>query len=123
MAQHFFDPDQRLALALAIHSQQRGWEDAELRDHSKLSRLLTHHCSPLAVRNAQDMRWKRFPGVPCEHGDGRVACAASGWAQFNDVDSGEKDSERRMAERRCEFWLPVGSASGGSGARSGCPVL
>ena len=36
------------------------WEDLGLRERSELTRLLSRHFAPIAARNTQNMRWKRF---------------------------------------------------------------
>lgn len=81
------------------------WEDLGLRERSELSRLLTRHFAPLAIRNTGNMRWKRFfYRMLCED-DGFVMCTTPVCAQCNDFDLcfGEESGESRMAERRREF--------------------
>jgi nitrogen fixation protein NifQ len=51
------------------------WEDLGLRDRSELTRLISRHFAPLALRNDKNMRWKRFIyRMMCED-DGFVMCS------------------------------------------------
>lgn len=80
------------------------WEDLGLRDRAELSRLLAHHFAPLAARNINNMRWKRFfYRTLCEN-DGLVICTTPVCTQCNEfnVCFGAEDGESRMAERRRE---------------------
>lgn len=83
------------------------WEDLGLRDRSELSRLLSRHFAPLAVRNTGNMRWKRFfYRMLCEQ-DGFVMCSTpvcTDCTDFN-VCFGDESGESRMAERRREVSL------------------
>ncbi len=36
------------------------WQDLGLANRGELSKLMTRHFKPLAVRNSQDMKWKKF---------------------------------------------------------------
>ena len=81
------------------------WEDLGLRERPELSRLLTRHFAPLAVRNTGNMRWKRFfYRMLCED-DGFVMCTTPVCTQCNDFDLcfGEENGESRMAERRRDY--------------------
>ena len=51
-----------LAAMIARRSMEPNhlWEDLGLRDRGELSRLLSRHFAPLADRNTNNMRWKRF---------------------------------------------------------------
>ncbi|MGA8172694.1 MAG: nitrogen fixation protein NifQ [Methylocystis sp.] len=52
------------------------WEDLGLRERSELTRLISRHFAPLAVRNDKNMRWKRFIyRMMCED-DGFVMCSS-----------------------------------------------
>jgi len=90
------------------------WEDLGLRARPELSRLLTRHFGPLAVRNTRNMRWKRFfYRMLCED-DGFVMCTTPVCTQCNDFDLcfGEESGESRMAERRREFLRGEGTSPG-----------
>ncbi|TCT07887.1 nitrogen fixation protein NifQ [Aquabacter spiritensis] len=93
-----------LAVLLARRAMEPNhlWEDLGLRERSELTRLLTRHFAPLAVRNTRNMRWKRFfYRMLCES-DGFVMCATPVCTQCTDfsVCFAEKTSESRMADRR-----------------------
>ncbi len=51
-----------LAAMIARRAQQPNhlWQDLGLRDRGELSQLMTRHFKPLAMRNSQDMKWKKF---------------------------------------------------------------
>ena len=58
-------PDQRSAdlahaLATACLGDNHLWQDMQLPSRQMLSQLLTTHFTALAVRNRQDMKWKKF---------------------------------------------------------------
>jgi nitrogen fixation protein NifQ len=58
------DNDESRWLAHAIATASMGanhlWQDMGLPDRGTLSWLMTHHFTPLAMRNAGDMKWKKF---------------------------------------------------------------
>ncbi|UWU68130.1 nitrogen fixation protein NifQ [Bradyrhizobium sp. NC92] len=78
------------------------WEDLGLRDREELSRLLNRHFAPLAARNINNMRWKRFFYRALCETDGLVMCTTPVCTQCNEfnVCFGAEDGESRMAERR-----------------------
>ncbi|MCA6111340.1 nitrogen fixation protein NifQ [Bradyrhizobium cenepequi] len=78
------------------------WEDLGLRDRGELSRLLSRHFAPLAARNVNNMRWKRFFYRTLCEDDGLVMCTTPVCTQCNDFDLcfGDESGESRMAERR-----------------------
>ncbi|OKO86324.1 molybdenum processing protein [Bradyrhizobium sp. NAS80.1] len=81
------------------------WEDLGLRDRGELSRLLTRHFAPLAARNINNMRWKRFfYRMLCED-DGLVMCTTPVCAQCNDfnVCFGTESGESRVAGHPRDF--------------------
>jgi nitrogen fixation protein NifQ len=78
------------------------WEDLGLRDRSELSRLLARHFAPIATRNTNNMRWKRFfYRMLCED-DGLVMCSTPVCTQCSDFDLcfGEENGESRLAYQR-----------------------
>ncbi|WP_128970653.1 nitrogen fixation protein NifQ [Bradyrhizobium tropiciagri] len=78
------------------------WEDLGLRNRGELSRLLSRHYAPLAARNVNNMRWKRFfYRMLCED-EGLAMCTTPVCTQCNDFNLcfGEESGESRMAERR-----------------------
>ncbi|WP_375778995.1 nitrogen fixation protein NifQ [Bradyrhizobium sp. ma5] len=83
------------------------WEGLGLRNRAELSRLLSRHFAPFAVRNINNMRWKRFfYRMLCED-EGLVMCTTPVCTQCNDFNLcfGEESGESRMAERRRDFLL------------------
>ncbi len=89
------------------------WEDLGLRDRSELSRLMARHFGPLATRNTNNMRWKRFfYRMMCED-DGFVMCATPVCSQCADFSLcfGDESGESRMADRRRALSLSPPPAS------------
>ncbi|WP_084800083.1 nitrogen fixation protein NifQ [Bradyrhizobium sp. Ai1a-2] len=78
------------------------WEDLGLRDRGELSRLLSRHFAPLAARNVNNMRWKRFFYRTLCEDDGLAMCTAPVCTQCNDFNLcfGDESGESGMAERR-----------------------
>nr|WP_229167796.1 nitrogen fixation protein NifQ [Bradyrhizobium oropedii] len=92
------------------------WEDLGLRNRGELSRLLSRHFAPLAARNVNNMRWKRFFYRSLCEDEGLVMCTTPVCTQCNDFNLcfGEESGESRMAERRRDFLLQAaGSIVGG----------
>ncbi|WOH64088.1 nitrogen fixation protein NifQ (plasmid) [Bradyrhizobium sp. BWA-3-5] len=85
------------------------WEDLGLRDRGEVSRLLSRHFAPLAARNINNMRWKRFFYRTLCEDDGLVMCTTPVCTQCNDfnVCFGDESGESRMAERRRDALLPA----------------
>ncbi len=54
--------EMQLAGMIARRAQRPNhlWQDLGLRNRGELSELMTRHFKPLAMRNAQDMKWKKF---------------------------------------------------------------
>lgn len=80
------------------------WEDLGLRDRSELTRLLARHFGPLAARNTNNMRWKRFFYRALCESDGFVMCTTPVCTECRDFELcfGDESGESRMAERRRE---------------------
>lgn len=88
------------------------WEDLGLRDRSELSRLLTRHFAPIASRNTQNMRWKRFfYRMLCE-AEGFSMCATPVCSNCGDFDLcfGEESGEARLASERRQADLQANAA-------------
>ncbi|MCA6116886.1 nitrogen fixation protein NifQ [Bradyrhizobium sp. WSM 1738] len=83
------------------------WEDLGLRGRGELSRLLCRHFAPLAARNTNNMRWKRFFYRTLCEDDGLVMCTTPVCTQCNDFNLcfGDESGESRMAERRRDVLL------------------
>ena len=78
------------------------WEDLGLRERSELTRMLHRHFGPLAERNINNMRWKRFfYRMLCED-DGFLMCATPVCTECNEFNEcfGEESGESRLAQRR-----------------------
>ncbi|OPY94653.1 molybdenum processing protein [Bradyrhizobium sacchari] len=83
------------------------WEALGLRNRGELSLLLSRHFAPLAARNVNNMRWKRFfYRMLCEN-EGLGMCTTPVCTQCNDFNIcfGEESGESRMAERRRDLLL------------------
>jgi nitrogen fixation protein NifQ len=85
------------------------WEDLGLRERSELTRLLSRHFAPLAARNTQNMRWKRFLYRALCESDGFVMCTTPVCTECRDFDHcfGDESGESRMADRRREAALSI----------------
>jgi nitrogen fixation protein NifQ len=85
------------------------WEDLGLRDRSELTRLLSRHFAPIASRNTQNMRWKRFFYRALCESDGFVMCTTPVCTECRDFDLcfGDESGESRMAGRRREVTLAI----------------
>ncbi|VIO68631.1 hypothetical protein CI1B_22540 [Bradyrhizobium ivorense] len=83
------------------------WKDLGLRNRGELSRLLSRHFAPLAARNNNNMRWKRFFYRSLCEDEGLVMCTTPVCTQCNDFNLcfGEESGESRMAERRRDVLL------------------
>ncbi|MGY4627398.1 nitrogen fixation protein NifQ [Bradyrhizobium sp. USDA 4486] len=98
-----------LAAMIARRAIEPGhlWQALGLRNRSELSRLLSRHFAPLAARNVNNMRWKRFfYRMLCEN-EGLVMCTTPVCNQCEDFNIcfDEESGESRMAERRRDFLL------------------
>jgi len=88
------------------------WEDLGLRDRSELSRLLDRHFAPLAARNTNNMRWKRFFYRTLCEADGLVMCSTPVCTLCGDFNAcfGDESGISRLAERRRRLALKVATA-------------
>jgi nitrogen fixation protein NifQ len=94
------------------------WEDLGLRERSELTRLLLRHFAPIAVRNTQNMRWKRFFYRALCESDGFVMCTTPVCTECRDFDLcfGDESGESRMADRRRELALQATPSTTGASA-------
>lgn len=93
------------------------WADLGLRDRGELSRLLNRHFGPLARRNVNNMRWKRFFYRRLCEDEGLILCTTPVCTECKDVNHcfGDESGESRMAERRRDGLLaPAAPVAGGS---------
>lgn len=93
------------------------WADLGLRDRGELSRVLNRHFRPLARRNVNNMRWKRFFYRTLCEDEGLILCTTPVCTECNDFNHcfGDESGESRMAERRRDGQLPPAApVTGGS---------
>lgn len=93
------------------------WADLGLRDRGELSRLLNRHFAPLARRNVNNMRWKRFFYRTLCEDEGLILCMTPVCTECKDFNHcfGDEGGESRMAERRRDGLLaPAAPVAGGS---------
>jgi len=94
----------RLAAMIARRAQRPNhlWQDLGLHSRRDLSELMTRHFKPLAMRNKQDMKWKKFfYRVICA--DAAYAlCTAPSCGECDDFDHcfGEETGESLLARAR-----------------------
>ena len=78
------------------------WQDLGLRARTELSALMMRHFRPLAVRNTQDMKWKKYLYRTLCLGSGAVLCTAPSCSECDDFDAcfGEETGESFLARIR-----------------------
>jgi nitrogen fixation protein NifQ len=108
------DDSRWLAAMIACRTMEPNhlWEDLGLRDRSELSRLLARHFAPLAARNTNNMRWKRFFYRTLCETDGIVMCSTpvcTSCGDFN-ICFGDESGVSRLAENRRRMALKVAAA-------------
>lgn len=78
------------------------WQDLGFAHRGDLSRLMLRHFTPLAHRNKQDMKWKKFfYRLICQEEDSRV-CLAPSCSECKDFDGcfGNESGESLLARTR-----------------------
>lgn len=93
------------------------WADLGLRDRGELSRLLNRHFAPLARRNVNNMRWKRFFYRTICEDEGLILCTTPVCTDCKDFNHcfGDESGDSRMAERRRDVLLaPAAPVTGGT---------
>lgn len=81
------------------------WQDLGLRNRSELTALMLRHFTPLALRNKQDMKWKKFfYRIICREDDFRM-CTAPCCAECDDFQKcfGEETGESLLAKIRLQL--------------------
>jgi nitrogen fixation protein NifQ len=96
---------QLLASIIARRAQSPNhlWQDLGLRNRRELSWLMSRHFEPLAARNANDMKWKKFLYRLICRDHGSSLCTAPSCSECEDFDDcfGDESGESRLAlERR-----------------------
>lgn len=78
------------------------WQDLGLRSRNELSWLMERHFEPLAVRNARDMKWKKFLYRTICRDEGYSLCTAPSCAECDDltVCFGDESGESLLAHAR-----------------------
>ncbi|MBK1635535.1 hypothetical protein CKO19_07285 [Rhodovulum adriaticum] len=78
------------------------WQDLGLRDRGELNTLLTRHFGPLAAKNTNNMKWKRFFYRQLCEAEGFVLCTTPVCTDCADFDMcfGEETGEARLARAR-----------------------
>ena len=81
------------------------WQDLGLTNRSELSALMLRHFAPLAVRNSQDMKWKKFFYRMICRDDSYRLCAAPSCSECCDFSEcfGDESGESRMARARWQI--------------------
>jgi nitrogen fixation protein NifQ len=81
------------------------WQDLGLTNRSELSALMQRHFAPLAARNNQDMKWKKFFYRMICRDDSYRLCAAPSCSECCDFDGcfGDESGESRLARVRWQI--------------------
>lgn len=78
------------------------WQDLGLRNRGELSALMKRHFAPLAQKNRNDMKWKKFLYRMVCGAEGFTLCTAPVCAECDDFHMcfGAEDGESRLARMR-----------------------
>ena len=81
------------------------WQDLGLTNRSELSALMLRHFAPLAARNNQDMKWKKFFYRMICRDDSYRLCAAPSCSECCDFNGcfGDESGESRLARVRWQI--------------------
>ncbi len=94
----------RLAAMIARRAQRPNhlWQDLGLNSRRDLSELMTRHFKPLAIRNTQDMKWKKFFYRMICADAAYSLCTAPSCGECDDFDHcfGEETGESLLARFR-----------------------
>jgi nitrogen fixation protein NifQ len=95
---------QHLAALIARRAMRPNhlWQDLGLRNRGELSELMRRHFEPLAKRNVNDMKWKKFLYRTICRDEGFRLCTAPSCAECNDfaVCFGVESGESLLARNR-----------------------
>lgn len=96
-----------LAVLIARRSTRPNhlWQDLGLRNRGELSRLMIRHFSPLAMRNDQDMKWKKFFYRMICRDEGFTLCSAPSCSECCDFENcfGDESGESLLARTRLQI--------------------
>jgi len=78
------------------------WQDLGLQNRNELSRLMMRHFAPLAKRNDQDMKWKKFFYRMICRDEGFALCSAPSCSECCDFGNcfGDESGESLLARTR-----------------------
>jgi len=78
------------------------WQDLGLANRGELSRLMLRHFTPLARRNTEDMKWKKFFYRMICREDGFRMCVAPSCSECSDFEGcfGDESGESLLARTR-----------------------
>ncbi len=97
----------RLAAMIARRAQRPNhlWQDLGLLSRRDLSELMTRHFKPLAMRNKQDMKWKKFFYRAICADAAYSLCTAPSCGECDDFDHcfGEETGEALLARARRSY--------------------
>lgn len=81
------------------------WQDLGLPNRADLSRLMLRHFAPLALRNEQDMKWKKFFFRMICRDEGFSLCAAPSCSECGDFENcfGDESGESLLARTRFRY--------------------
>jgi nitrogen fixation protein NifQ len=85
------------------------WQDLGLTNRGELSALMRRHFAPLALRNSQDMKWKKFFYRMICRDDSYRLCAAPTCSECCDFTGcfGDESGESRLARTRWQIETAV----------------
>jgi nitrogen fixation protein NifQ len=93
-----------LAVLIARRSTRPNhlWQDLGLPNRGELSTLMSRHFAPLAMRNNQDMKWKKFLHRMICRDEGFRLCAAPCCSECGDFEDcfGDESGESLLARTR-----------------------
>lgn len=96
--------EQRLAAMVARRAQRPNhlWQDLGLQNCGELSQLMQRHFAALALRNAKDMKWKKFLYRTICRDVGYSLCTAPSCRECDDFDFcfGDEGGESFLARAR-----------------------
>lgn len=95
-------------IARRCQSPHHLWQDLGLRNRGELSMLMKRHFAPLAHKNRNDMKWKKFLYRMVCGSEGFTLCTAPVCAECDDfhICFGAEDGESRLA------WMRNGRSAG-----------